>query len=278
MASAQKCGGVQKKITPNITSAGQLDRAGDRGPADHHRHAARRAAPDDVLRRAPLEQQRVDQHVERDRRHREPGGQPVGGQPQPDGAERAEHQPEHQRVRRRHLPLASGRARGALHLDVDVGVDHAVQRVRAGRGHRPADQRGEDQPDRRDAPLGEEHRRHRDDQQLLDDAGLGEAEVGAHGVAGTGAAPAAPALGPAPGELAAGLDPGWDTGTLTGGYLAQGSARTARRGVLRRVLQPVDGNRGRHAAVAVAGKRGPGGPPAHRSVRIGLVPAQDIVR
>ncbi len=53
---------------------------------------------------------------------------------------------------------------------------------------------------------GQEHRRHGDDQQLLDDARLGEPEVGVHGVAAT------TARRPGSGRRRS----RWDTGTLTG--------------------------------------------------------------
>ena len=51
---------------------------------DHHRHTAGGTAPDDVLRGAALEQQRVDQDVERDGAHRQQPRQQVGRPPQPD--------------------------------------------------------------------------------------------------------------------------------------------------------------------------------------------------
>ena len=159
---------------------GPADRAGDRGPSDDDRHAPRRAAPHDVLRGAALEQQRVDQHVERDRRDREGRRQQVGGCRQPHRAEHTQCEAEHQRVPRRHPALRERSAGGPLHLDVDVGVGHAVQGVRARRGHRSAQQGGEHEPHRRHPAVREEHRGHGDDEQLLDDAGLGETEVGGH--------------------------------------------------------------------------------------------------
>ena len=51
----------------NSTSADHDSESGDRRPADEHRHAAGHAAPDDVLRGAPLEQHRVEADVEDDR-------------------------------------------------------------------------------------------------------------------------------------------------------------------------------------------------------------------
>ena len=50
---------------------------GDGGPADQRREAAGEAAPHDVLRRTPLEHHRVAEEVERARRERQPGREPV---------------------------------------------------------------------------------------------------------------------------------------------------------------------------------------------------------
>ena len=146
MASAQKCGGVQKKITPNITSAGQLDGAGDRGPADDHRHAARRAAPDDVLRGAPLQQQRVDEaRRTRSRATARPAASRFVVEPEP---RRTDSTPstsaEDQRVARRAPgPWASGR-RAVRFIFASMSASTTqFSALRAGRGHRPAEQRGE---------------------------------------------------------------------------------------------------------------------------------------
>ena len=51
-ASAQKCGGVQKKITHEERDRRRAERAGDGRPADERRDRAGGAADDDVLRRA----------------------------------------------------------------------------------------------------------------------------------------------------------------------------------------------------------------------------------
>ena len=64
----------------------------------------------------------------------------------------------------------------APHDRVDVAVDVAVQRVRAGGRQRSADESDQDQPHRRQASVGQHHRRQRRDEQQLDDAGLGEQE------------------------------------------------------------------------------------------------------
>ena len=60
------------------------ERAGDGSPADEHGHAARGAAPHDVLRRSALEQQRVDEDVEQNRAERKPSGEPIGEKAEPE--------------------------------------------------------------------------------------------------------------------------------------------------------------------------------------------------
>ena len=65
-------------------------------------------------------------------------------------------------------------ARGALHDRVDVAVEVAVDGVRAARGQRAAGQGDQDEPEGRHAVLGEQHGRHRGDQEQLDDPRLGQ--------------------------------------------------------------------------------------------------------
>ena len=67
---------------------------------------------------------------------------------------------------------------GALHHRVDVPVDVHVDGVGAAGGQRAPGQRPEHEPARGQAPLGDDHRRHRRDQEQLDDPGLGEGHVG----------------------------------------------------------------------------------------------------
>ena len=154
------------------------ERAGDRRPADQHREAAGDAAPDDVLGGAALQPERVDEHVEADRRHREHGREPGGEGEQPDGRGEAERPGEDERLPGRQLPRDQGTVAGALHHAVDVTVDVAVERRGAAGAHRPADHRGGDQPEARDAALGQDHHRDGRDEQQLHDARLGQREVG----------------------------------------------------------------------------------------------------
>ena len=83
---------------------------------------------------------------------------------------------------------------GPAHHRVDIGVDHAVQRVRAAGGQRAADQGGQHQGQRRDLALRGEHRRDGGDQQQFDDPRLGQRDVGAdpRATAPTGCAGARP--------------------------------------------------------------------------------------
>ena len=162
-------------------------RAGHGRPADEHRHAAGRAAPDDVLRGAALEPHRVDDDVEGDRGDPEGGGQPVGRQRQLDGGQHAEHQAEDERGARGHRLAGQRAALGAVHEHVDVAVVPAVERVGAGGGQRPADERGQHQAERRQAAGGQHHRRHRRHEQQLDDPRLGERDVRADRRGGPGA-------------------------------------------------------------------------------------------
>jgi signal transduction histidine kinase len=121
-------------------------RALDRGPADEDGKTARRAADHDVRWTAPLEQQRVDEDVEQDRRVGQRGGQPVGHQAEQQCRPRAERDPPGERLARldRSGRVDQRTARGALHHRVDVAVDVAVDGVRAARRERAAGQRNED--------------------------------------------------------------------------------------------------------------------------------------
>src|SRR5690606_10575825 len=65
-----------------------------------------------------------------------------------------------------------------LHHLVDVAVGDHVHGVGATRGRRAPADRGQHQPRRRQAPLGDDHGRHRGDQEELDDAGLRQRDVG----------------------------------------------------------------------------------------------------
>ncbi len=154
-----------------------VQRAGHRRPADEHGDAARGAAPDDVLGGPPLEQHRVDQHVERDRHPGQHSGQHVHGHAQQQHRQRAEHQPEDERGPRRDLPDDQRPTTGAHHEGVDVTVVDLVDHVGAGRSHGAAEQGEQHGRQRRHATRCEEHHRDGRDQQQLDDPGLGQRQV-----------------------------------------------------------------------------------------------------
>ncbi len=141
------------------------------------RETAGGAAPDNVLRSASLQDDRVDHHVEEDRGQPEPGRQRVGAEPQDRDGGGAQQPGEDQRLARRHLAGDQGPVLRAVHQFVDVAVDVAVEGAGAAGREGAAHQRGQDQADGREAPLGVDHGGQRTDQQQLDDTGLGEGEI-----------------------------------------------------------------------------------------------------
>ncbi len=151
---------------------------GDRGPADQGREAAGDAAPDDVLGGPPLEQHRVAEDIERVGEHGQRRRQRVDPDREHDRGQHAQGGREDQgRGGSDDVPRERPAA-GPAHLLVDVAVvDAVVRRRRPGR-ERAADHRGDDQPELGHALRGEEHHRHRGEQQELDDPRLGEADVG----------------------------------------------------------------------------------------------------
>ena len=111
------------------------------------------------------------------------GGEPVRGEPQPDGRDDGERPREDQGASRRHLAGDERPVHGALHVRVDVAVEvHVERRGRPG-AHRAADDGGEHEPEVREAALGEDHDRHGRDEQQLEDARLRQRDVGADGAA-----------------------------------------------------------------------------------------------
>ena len=189
MASAQKCGGVQKNTTRNSTTGAQASWFGDRGPADQRREAAGGPAPDDVLGGAPLEHHRVADDVEDVRGERQAGREPVDEQPEPQRGDHARARARRpgpprvltmcrgsgrRRVRRiRSSMSASYTQFSALALPADRVPPSTVATTRPSGGT---------------PPLGQEHHRHRGEQQQLDDPRLGQPDVGTEHVAQRGRA------------------------------------------------------------------------------------------
>ncbi|CAI7979325.1 hypothetical protein FRAHR75_50151 [Frankia sp. Hr75.2] len=157
---------------------GPADRAGHGGPADQHREAARGAADDDVRRGASLEAERVDEDVEGDGPDGQHGRRPVDQQAEHEGRDDAEGDAETQRLGGfDDLPDERAAFRAAHEL-VDVAVDVAVDRVGAAGGEGAGEQRHRDQPPGRHPALGEEHDRHRGDEEQLHDPQFHQRYVG----------------------------------------------------------------------------------------------------
>ncbi len=154
--------------------------AGRRGPADERRDRAGGTADDDVLRRQRLEPDRVDEDVAEQPGERQGGRQGVHGDRQLNRREGAECDPEDQPVQGLD-PAGDERApAGAHHARVAVAFDVVVDRPGAARGQVAAEHRPEQGRDRREAAIGDDHRRHRGQQEQRDDPRLGEHDVVAH--------------------------------------------------------------------------------------------------
>ncbi len=162
--------------------AGEL--AGDRRPADERRYRARGAPDDDVLRRAALEPDRVDEDVAEEARERQRCREQVHRGRQQQERQGCEDDPVDQGGSRRdatagHRPV--GRAR---HLRVDVAVEVVVDGARAARRQVAAHDGQGDQPDRRVA--GDLHRADGRQQQQRLDLRLGQLDVVADDLAHAG--------------------------------------------------------------------------------------------
>ena len=141
-------------------------------------------ADDDVLGRRPLHDHRVDDDVERDREQRQERREEVDEPGEDDERHDAEDEAEDDGPLRVDLVGRQRPAAGPDHQLVDVAVEVAVDRVRAARRERPADER----PDRQPRPVAEldaghlagreDHRRDGRHEQQLDDPRLRERDVG----------------------------------------------------------------------------------------------------
>ena len=121
--------------------------AGHRRPSDEDRHAPGRPAPDDVGRRAALEPDRVDHHVVR--RWRTAVRTVARGLTKTTMTAvltTASTTPNTSASRRTDGRRCQRPAAGALHDQVDVAVEVAVEAVRRAGGQRAADERGHHQP------------------------------------------------------------------------------------------------------------------------------------
>ena len=160
---------------------GQVEPAGHGGPAHQRRKRTGSAADDDVLRRVPLEQHGVDQHVEQQPAQREPGAQRVHLLPEDPERDGAEGHAEEQSLGRRDPPGGNRPQARARHAVIDVPVEPHVDGVRAAGHEIAADDHPEHQHRGGKPAVGHEHRRHRGHQQQRNDARLGQGdEVGEH--------------------------------------------------------------------------------------------------
>jgi hypothetical protein len=75
---------------------------------------------------------------------------------------------------------------GTTHPFVDVAVEHTVEGIRAGRSQAAANHREQHHGERRDAAGRQKHGWHRGHEQKLDDARLGQAQVGSNNIAHPG--------------------------------------------------------------------------------------------
>ncbi len=150
---------------------------GGRRPADQRRHRAGRAAQHDVLRRAGLEPERVDEDVAEQPGGRERGGQPVDGDPQLRHRDDAEGRPEEQSAPRLDPPARQRPAGRTGHAGVALPLDVVVDRSGAAGGQVSAEAGPEDGGERRATGVGDEHRRDAGEQQQGDDPRLGEGDV-----------------------------------------------------------------------------------------------------
>ena len=134
------------------TQRRKREAARHRRPADGRRQRACKTADDDVLRRAPLQPQRVDADIEEDRKG-EQRCQPRELTNRPMMRDRADRKrpAEAQRVAARDRPIGMGRVAVRVISAIDVGIIGHVERAGRARADRDAEQRREGR-DRIDMP------------------------------------------------------------------------------------------------------------------------------
>jgi len=165
------------------------DAACDRSPADEHGHRAGGSTNDDVLRRAPLQKDRVHKDVEKRRREGKHRRYQVHVPPQHEEGGRLEDAGEHDRLGWSDGTGDERSLAGPLHDGVDVPVEEHVGGIGSpGRKSAP-DQGRQHEPGRRQAAARHDHGGKRRDEQELDDTRLRESdetpELAAKGTAPT---------------------------------------------------------------------------------------------
>ena len=164
-------------MTPNSSDRGPREPAGDRGPADEHRHAPGGAAPHDVLRGAALEDHRVADDVDEDRRGGQPGRRRVDHDARATRATRRRARGEHQRRARADLAGDDRPPLGAVHDLVDVAVEVQLRTFAEPAAAAPPTSVASTSHEAGNAAGRQDHRRHGGDEQQLDDARLGQRDV-----------------------------------------------------------------------------------------------------
>jgi hypothetical protein len=186
-ASAQKCGGVQKKTMRKSQSAGSVrfpvaaahPTSGGTAPA---------APPMTMFCGVVRLSQRVDEDVEETAREREDRCEDVHEAGEDDEGEGGEREPELEGALHRHAARRDRTLVGAAHVHVDVAVEDVVQRTGAPAGEREAGHRRGEEAGGRHALCADEHPSGGSQQEQNHDARLREREVIPPGGAGDGLA------------------------------------------------------------------------------------------
>src|SRR3989441_1160840 len=150
------------------------------------------AAPgdDDVLRGRPLEPERIDEDVEERPGDRERGGEQVRKEREHDERDDVERDPPGDRQARRDAMRRQRPVSRAAHPLVEVAVEIVVEGRRPAARGRAADERRNEDPERRYPVRGEEHPAERRDQEQRHDRGLRERDEVANELAlGRGRSP-----------------------------------------------------------------------------------------
>ena len=150
----------------------------DDSPADHDRHAAGRAAPDDVLPGLALEPLGVDEDVEPVGQDDEERGQPgLAHQPQPQHRQDQQRPGENSGAFLRHRVADQRAGTGAPHLLVNVVVGDHVERVRRTGPHPATEEGSQDEQNVDLTTVRLQHCRDGGDQQELNDPRLRQREI-----------------------------------------------------------------------------------------------------
>src|SRR6266542_4300833 len=198
-----------------------------RGPADEGGGGARRPSDHDVLGGGALEPQRVHEHVEQQRRRRQQRGGEVDEEDQPQEASDAEQDGEGERPAWLDGTCGKRPATGSRHHFVDVPIDVLIDCVGSTGRHGASQERGCDQPERRDAATRQDHRRHGCDQEKKDDPRFRQLDVGGQSSRGS-AMPVRTGSGATAGG--GGLRVGWPEHPAHGDSSPRSPARTTSPG------------------------------------------------